>query len=1044
MQALKKAAYNAPENEQYWVSYIDALILSTQLDEAISIIAYAQERGLKSETATLLLEEIKKKQSTLLKNERALETEQSLEVGVHVYQIYYSEETKRQVDPAFIGLDNLANTRPDWREFWVIRNYLLNTDMNEDDFYGFFSPKFQSKTNLSGQVVIDFVRQHAKDNDVVLFSPFFDQCAFNWNVRYQAMNAHENVDLILENCFLKIFPNIDLENLATTSKNTVFCNYFVAKPAFWRAWLALCEFVFSEAEENKTSLGQGLNKTANYEVKAPTKVFVIERVASLLLATQTHWRVKAYDSKLLPFSDDSSRAFLTQLVKMDALKEAYQLTGNNEHIRQFFNIKIEIIKGIIMNELALSADNLVSLALESDKAGRLDEAVEHYLSILSENPQHALANHNLGVIEAHEKGAAFALPRLENAVMANPNNEQYWVTYIDALMQSSALEQVLEALELGQQHGLSKEMANALASEFMQAHDAAQAGLTVKKDKKVIEGYFYNNLDNYYHPNQQDEFAYKDAGDSENRIYHIIRNAKDKSMFSGEVVNQSNDWPTYYHLTPLRANILRPFVNQIANGSTLELGAGCGAVTRFIGELGGRVVALEGSPNRARIIGNRCADLDNVTVISDLIQNFKTDEKFDVVTLIGVLEYAQVYVDSPDPIRTLLNAAKSFLKKDGVLVIAIENQLGLKYFCGSPEDHLGSPMFGINDSYTTSSPITFGRKELTQHIQSVGFEHIDLYVPLPDYKTPVTIVYPEGFADESIHAGWDVSPLLSGSAVFDWQAPRAPVFSLEAAWGVIGRNGLGQDLANSFLFAARVKAPAQNENILAAHYGCQRPAKFSKETQFLINDGTLTTQTRMVGNTQSLSTANWELGIYRTGKLWYDQLLILMNRPEWSHAELCQWTKVWVQALRDTPFQNASATIPELQHFTELLPANYVDATPTNLVVNHAGKGEFFDLEWNFSIALPIEFVVFRGLFVTLHRVTSCARPARDVSTKIIELVITVMQKIGLNVTADEMELFFALFNTFQNRTQGIESSARNGMMDILETANLPIRKLFT
>lgn len=700
--------------------------------------------------------------------------------------------------------------------------------------------------------------------------------------------------------------------------------------------------------------------------------------------------------------------------------------------------------GVNMNALALSTDEMVNLALASEKAGKIDEAVEHYLQILSEDPQHALANHNLGVIEAHTKSANVALPRLENAVMSDPASEQFWVSYIDALMQSGGLEQVLQALELGQQHGLSQEMANVLATEFMEAHDADQAIRNMKQSKQAIAGYTYHSEDNYYHPNSQEAFAYKDAGDSESRIYQIIRNAKDKNMFSGDITNHANDWPSYYHLTPLRANILRPFANQIANGSTLELGAGCGAVTRFIGELGGRVVALEGSPNRARIIGNRCSDLDNVTIISDLIQNFKTNEKFDVVTLIGVLEYAQVYVDSPDPIRHLLKVAKSFLKPDGVLVIAIENQLGLKYFCGSPEDHLGSPMFGINDSYTTSSPITFGRKELTQHIQSVGFEHIDLYIPLPDYKTPVTIVYPEGFSDESIQAGWNVSPLLSGSAVFDWQSPRAPVFSMEAAWSVIGRNGLGQDLANSFLFAARVKAPVEKENILAAHYGCQRPAKFSKETQFLINEGTLTTQTRMVGNTPSLASESWQLGIYRSGKLWYDQLLVLMNRPEWSHAELCQWTKVWVQALRDTPFQKPSATIPELQHFAELLPAHFVDATPTNLVVNHDGKGEFFDLEWNFSIALPIEFVVFRGLFLTIHRVTSCARPAKDVPTKIIELVISVMKKIGMNVTADEMELFFALFNTFQNRTQGIDSNARNGMMDILENANLPIRKLFT
>ena len=510
------------------------------------------------------------------------------------------------------------------------------------------------------------------------------------------------------------------------------------------------------------------------------------------------------------------------------------------------------------------------------------------------------------------------------------------------------------------------------------------------------------------------------------------------------MINQADDWPTYYHLTPLRANILRPFIKQISAGRTLELGAGCGAITRFLGELGGKVVAVEGSADRARIIGNRCAELKNVTVIADLIQNFKPDEKFDVVTLIGVLEYSQVYINEPDPVQYLLKLAKTFLKDDGVLIIAIENQLGLKYFCGSPEDHLGRAMFGVNDSYTDKSAITFGRKELTQHIHRAGFESVDLYVPLPDYKTPVSIIYPKGFEDASVEAGWDASPILSGAVIHDRQRPQVPTFSLECAWGVIGRNGLAQDVANSFLFAVRKTALPKQENILAAHYGGQRPAQFAKETQFTLKDGSLMTQTRYVGNTSKLASAKWDLGPYRTGKLWFDELLLLANRPGWSFSELAKWSGVWIDALRASPLQPASATIAELQHFSQLLPPNYIDATPTNLVVNDNGRGDFFDLEWNFSTALPVEFVVFRGLFLTLHRMTSCARPAGDVPVKLYDLTMSIMEKHGMNVSADDLDLFLAIFNAFQNQTQDLPSDVMNGLTAELDTAMLPIRQLFT
>ena len=39
-------------------------------------------------------------------------------------------------------LDNLRNERPDWREYWPIRRFLLEGTPDPDAFYGFFSPRF--------------------------------------------------------------------------------------------------------------------------------------------------------------------------------------------------------------------------------------------------------------------------------------------------------------------------------------------------------------------------------------------------------------------------------------------------------------------------------------------------------------------------------------------------------------------------------------------------------------------------------------------------------------------------------------------------------------------------------------------------------------------------------------------------------------------------------------------------------------------------------------------------------------------------------------
>lgn len=559
-----------------------------------------------------------------------------------------------------------------------------------------------------------------------------------------------------------------------------------------------------------------------------------------------------------------------------------------------------------------------------------------------------------------------------------------------------------------------------------------------------MENYLFNAAENYFYSKSPDPFSYKDAGDTEKNLFDIISKSIDRSVFSQELMSRAHDWPTYYHLTSLRSNILRPFEKKIKNGSTLELGAGCGAVTRFIGELGGKVTAVEGSMARARVIGARCVDLPNVEVVADLIQNFKTTEKFDVVTLIGVLEYSRLYIKTGDPVQTLLELARTYLKPDGIVVLAIENQIGLKYFCGAPEDHFGCPMFGVNNSYTENSIVTFGRKELSDRCKNAGFASIKLYVPVPDYKTPVSIIYPEGFLENQNQMGWDIAPILSGAVFVDRQNPVHPTFSLEAALTLTANNGLGQDLANSFLFELGNQPNDLNKNVLAAHYGTQRPAKHSKETRFTINANGVIANTRYVSDTRNLDSVPWAPSVYYAGAHWHSELIRLVNRPVWSMKDLAEWASVWINALKKHATLGAENTIPELAHYKRLLPDNFIDATPANFIVKNSHEDFFFDLEWNLSKAIPLEFVVFRGLFMSFIRITSCARPGQDVPLKLVELIQGIMQINGLEILKNDWELFLLIFNSFQNQTQNISGDVLNEHTSQIATEFLKVRQLFT
>lgn len=465
---LERAVQAQPENEQYWVSYVDALMQSGATESAIDALELGQQYGLKAETAQALAAEFTKE--LVSKNVANLELKVSNSSACHVYQIYYSEKTKLENDPGFLGLDNLDNARPDWREYWPIRNFLLNTKLNENDFYGFLSPKFKDKTDLVANDVYEFVKTNADEADVFLFSPFFDQGAFFLNLFEHASVAHQGIKEILQDTVSKIAPNVDFASLVMDSRNIIFCNYIVAKPSFWNAWLDSCELLFSEAEENNTSYAKILNADTNHDGGlAPNKVFVIERIASLLLSTQNHWRVKSYHPTELPFSNSPVAEYRRELIQMDDLKREYVLQGSTENLVMFMKIRRQIQNDMSIRKqppLQVTFDEVFKMAMEHQNAGRMETAQQYYLEALRIQPRNADANHNFGVIEAGLLGAIYALPRFEIAVQEKPECEQFWVSYIDALMQSGAPNLAADAIELGHKYGLGKKMAAMLAVEF--------------------------------------------------------------------------------------------------------------------------------------------------------------------------------------------------------------------------------------------------------------------------------------------------------------------------------------------------------------------------------------------------------------------------------------------------------------------------------------------------------------------------------------------------------------------------------------------------
>ena len=94
-------------------------------------------------------------------------------------------------------------------------------------------------------------------------------------------------------------------------------------------------------------------------------------------------------------------------------------------------------------------------ALQQGIAAHKEEKL--YRAILQSQPNHPDANHNLGVLAVAEGKVEAALPYFKTALEANPKVEQFWLSYINALIKEKQFEGAKQLLEQAKKHGLAGE-----------------------------------------------------------------------------------------------------------------------------------------------------------------------------------------------------------------------------------------------------------------------------------------------------------------------------------------------------------------------------------------------------------------------------------------------------------------------------------------------------------------------------------------------------------------------------------------------------------
>jgi SAM-dependent methyltransferase len=496
-------------------------------------------------------------------------------------------------------------------------------------------------------------------------------------------------------------------------------------------------------------------------------------------------------------------------------------------------------------------------------------------------------------------------------------------------------------------------------------------------------------------------FGYSDGRWVERYLERVFRSAKDLSSNSEELEYHIKDWNTEYHLTRKRKDLLAGLTHR-RDANVLEIGSGCGAITRFLGEQYHSVTAVEGSYERAKLARLRTIDLANVEVVASNYQDIGLEGQFDIVFCIGVLEYAPTYVSAADPFAHALESMRRMLKPGGTLVLAIENKLGLKYFANSREDHSGTFFEGIEGYPRMASYFeTFGRSEIIKLLET-HWQNIEFYYPFPDYKIPSALLCDKGLKEA------DFGEMLASLHERDYAGNKPPFFDSRLAWPGIAKNGLVGEFSNSFLIVAGAGselAPSMGDS-LAVLFNRERRAKFATRS-VVEKAGKAVTVIKTLD--APVADDSGSVSVVPTQSTWLDRQTVAYTLFRNAHAPKMPFE------VQTAPIKQWWSAILEAGEMTEtglVVPGDMIDAVWHNACMDDDGSVQFFDQEFIWKSAIPANELFLRAAFQWVLRYLkddmpqlSAARAITPVKRLAEALDITITSKAISNFVAREATL---------------------------------------
>ena len=254
------------------------------------------------------------------------------------------------------------------------------------------------------------------------------------------------------------------------------------------------------------------------------------------------------------------------------------------------------------------------------------------------------------------------------------------------------------------------------------------------------------------------------------------------------IENEKSLWEKTKNTSQLRTNFLAAHVFS-GSERTIYIGEKCDVIMKFLSE----------KTKSATYVDPVCGIIP--------------EGEFDLAVVVDPVGFSADY----------LTELSKKITADGMIILAVRNRFGLKYFAGCREEKSGAYFAGLEGM--AGGP--FGRSEFLEMIDESGLCIRRLYYPYPDHIMCGTV-----FSDERLPLAGE---LWENDRNFDMS--RAELFDEQKVYDGLIYEAQFPFFSNSYLFELTKRRPVSAEDILYTKSSNDRAKEFRIYTDFVRKDG---------------------------------------------------------------------------------------------------------------------------------------------------------------------------------------------------------------